>query len=367
MQEQIRKGPWSHRLLLFFFSSLLSLLFIWLLGFVLKDIGTINKPDVEKLRATHIDQEVQDQHALLTDERNQILREIKNEQEHQELLRNSTQSSRETMNQLAEIYRLKLERNLTPGETEQVAMEESQALFLKNQREFEAANQRIAQLNQTRRELDPQIDALQETLGESEKAYSDAYSTEFKQHRFTIACLRLAFLIPLLVLFAWLTFKMRSSPYILIINAALFALFVRTYVVMFEHFPRDFFKYIAILSIIIIVLSFIVYRVRLALKPLPAWLMNQYREAYMRRLCPVCSFPIQQGPLKFARWSKKGLAALPNMAEVPSDSDKPYTCPSCGNKLFDKCESCGSLRHTLLPHCESCGAKSTSLAEVQSE
>lgn len=365
MQEFKRKGPWSHRLLLLFFASLLSLLFIWLLGFILKDIGNINKPDAVELRNTYIDQNVQEEQNNLKIQRDQVMRDIKNEQEHQDLLRNSTQSSRDTMNQLSEIYRLKLERGATPSETEQEAMEQSQALFLQNQMEFEAANQRIAQLNETRRDLDQQIDALQTTLSQGQKVFNEEYNKLNHQHRFLIACLRLGFLVPLFAIFAFLSVRMRNSPYIMIINAALFALFVRTYAVMFEHFPRDFFKYIAILSIIIIVLSFIIYRVRLSLKPLPAWLLNQYREAYMRRLCPVCSFPIQQGPLKFARWSKKGLAALPNLAEVPEDSDKPYTCPSCGSKLFDKCESCGSLRHTLLPHCESCGAESAQFKEIK--
>lgn len=367
MHEHKRKGPWSHRLLLGFFSSLLSLLLIWLLGFVLNDIGKVQKPDQSALMKTYIDQDAQDAYDRLTSERQDIMRDIQNEQENQELLRTSTQSSRDTMKQLAEINRLKLERNVTPGETEQQAMEESQALFLQNQRAFEAANQRITLLNETRRDLDQQIETVNKTITAGQSQYNEEYQKQFQHHRFVVACLRLAFLVPLLVLFAFLTFRMRNSPYILIINAGLFALFVRTYVVMFEHFPRDFFKYIAILSIIIVVLTFLIYRVRLALKPLPSWLMNQYREAYMRRLCPVCTFPIQQGPLKFARWSKKGLAALPNMAEVPNDADKPYTCPSCGTKLFDKCESCGALRHTLLPHCETCGAESSLLAKAQSE
>ncbi len=367
MSEQRRKGPLTHRLILMFFSVLLSLLLIWLLGFVLTDIGKIQKPDWEELRIEFVDQDAMKERDRLSNQRSAIMRDIENEQKRQEILRTSTQSSRDTMNQLAEIHRLKLERGDTPSDTEKQAIEESQTLFLKNQQEFEDANQHIVQLNETRRSLDLQIEAQNEIIHEGETVFNDEYREQYAQHRFMVASLRLMFLVPLLALFAWLSFRMRKSPYILIINAALFALFARTYLVMFEHFPRDFFKYIAILSIIIVVLSFLIYRVRLALKPLPAWLMNQYREAYMRRLCPVCSFPIQQGPLKFARWSKKGLAALPNLAEVPGDSDKPYTCPSCGTKLFDKCGSCGALRHTLLPHCESCGAESPQLSEAEAE
>ena len=48
---QNHKGTWTHRLLVYFFAVLFALLIYWLLGFVMRDIGTWPGPvyaDVEK-------------------------------------------------------------------------------------------------------------------------------------------------------------------------------------------------------------------------------------------------------------------------------------------------------------------------------
>ncbi|MDP6850056.1 MAG: hypothetical protein QF524_03855, partial [Planctomycetota bacterium] len=102
--------------------------------------------------------------------------------------------------------------------------------------------------------------------------------------------------------------------------------------VMHEHFPSEFFKYIAIAAGIAIVLAFLVRSLRSASKPQPAALLNRRREAYHRGNCPECAYPF------------------------PAKHGATFTCPSCGTGLFSKCQSCGESRHDLLRYCTNCGS-----------
>ncbi|MBI1387103.1 MAG: hypothetical protein GC154_01470 [bacterium] len=356
MSSSTTQGHWSHRLSIYFFSTLLSLLFIWLLGFVLKDIDRWEGPDVQAMRDEHIKPEWLSLRDETTAKRDGVLAEIKKEEETQDLLNKSTQSSRETMTQLLEVYRMNLERGITPTEDEHAALSESEKLFLNNQHDYQEANQRIAGLNDRRRELETQLAHVNDLIDQGQKQFNQKYQIVYQRHRFFIACVKLATLIPLLILIAWVSFRYRGGPYIPLVYALLFAVFLRTYLVMFEHFPREFFKYIAILTIISIVLSFLLQRIRLSMRPRLDWLMKQYKEAYTRHRCPVCSFPIQQGALKFAMWTKKGPASLPASMEA-GEEERPYVCPSCGTRLYELCGDCGGLRRSLLPYCDRCGAE----------
>ena len=62
-----------------------------------------------------------------------IQREIEAQQERQVILRESRETAQTTMNQLLDIERLNLEKDVTPSEEEQSARAESQQLFLANQ------------------------------------------------------------------------------------------------------------------------------------------------------------------------------------------------------------------------------------------
>jgi hypothetical protein len=84
-------------------------------------------------------------------------------------------------------------------------------------------------------------------------------------------------------------------------------------------------------------------------------LIKQYQQYYDKCICPVCCKPILSGPLRYTGWKKKTSVPVAPGAEIYKQ--QPYTCPSCGTNLYDKCGSCGDIRHTLLPYCEHCGIK----------
>ena len=56
MSKRTQRGPIAHRLLVFVFSVAFGLLFFWLLGFVIQDIGSWPGPDHSELEERLLDQ-----------------------------------------------------------------------------------------------------------------------------------------------------------------------------------------------------------------------------------------------------------------------------------------------------------------------
>jgi len=138
----------------------------------------------------------------------------------------------------------------------------------------------------------------------------------------------------------------RTGPYWPIVYAAFVSAFIKVAQVSFAYFPRKYFKYIAIMVLIGMVLSILVWLIRRLIAPKKDWLMKQYQQAYDKWICPICSKPIRTGPLRWVAGARhKALIAGGQVAE--SAKLAPYTCPACGTALF----------HTLLPYCEHCGAQ----------
>ena len=67
-----------------------------------------------------------------------------------------------------------------------------------------------------------------------------------RRHHLTNAALKLAFLIPLLVGVTAVGLRKRESPFAPILYSAFAASFWMVAVVMHQHFPSEYFKYIAI-------------------------------------------------------------------------------------------------------------------------
>jgi len=103
-----RKGPLVHRLLIGVFGVLLTLLLVWLLGFVLKDIGRLPGPDYSEVEGRYVDKTLTDRNTELAKELRSLETQIATLRQTQEILRNSTEGSRQTMNQLLDMQRLSL-------------------------------------------------------------------------------------------------------------------------------------------------------------------------------------------------------------------------------------------------------------------
>lgn len=350
------KGPWVNRVLIYFFSTILTLLLVWLLGFVQRDINKMSGPEYKEIEKQYLDQAVLDRLDQIRKEESQLTTQIENKKEVQTILGTSTNNSQQTMNQLLEMHKHNLEQGVKPTEAEQNALAESERIFLENQQKFQEINQSIARLTEQLRTTQQAIRTTEESLKEKRKPAEDEYQEATKRHGIKIASLKLIILIPLLLASGWFAIRFRSTAYAPIANAAFIASLWRIFLVMHEHFPRDFFKYIAIGAAILIVLIFLIHLIRTIVSPNKDWLVKQYKESYARHLCPICSYPILRGPMKYMVWTAKGPKSQGWIKENESGmEDKPYVCPSCGMSLYESCSECQAIRPSLLPYCQSCG------------
>jgi hypothetical protein len=351
------KGPWIHRLLVYTFASIFSLLVYWLLGFVVRDIATWPGPNIQEVEQRILDQNLVQEMASLQNQIDESSRAIASRKESQKVVRDSTSNSEKTMNQLLELQKLTLQRGVTPSPDEVKALAESEKLFLANQSKYQEINDQIAGLSDELSRLENRQRETQKKLQTQRPAVQEEYNRLYSRHQWKLAALKLTFLVPLVALAVWLFLKKRATLYAPLVYGLGLAVLVKVGQVMHEHFPRRYFKYILILIALVLVVRVLVYLLRAMAYPKLDWLLKQYREAYEHFLCPVCNYPIRLGPRKHLFWTRRSLKKL----QVPPGSettvDKPYICPVCATHLFEECVACKGIRHSLLPACAHCGAE----------
>lgn len=352
---QKSRGPWFHRALVFTFSVLLGILIYWLLGFVMRDIGTWPGPAYAEVESRLLNQELAKRLQDLTVQIEDVNRGIAVDQKRQEVLSNSTSSSERTMNQLLELQRLALQRGVTPTQAEQTALAQSEQLFLANQQKYQEINEKITALTEQLHTLESQKRELNKDLEKQRQPVQQEYNALVRRHNFKLAAIKLAVLVPLLVVAGILALKKRASLYAYLVYACGIAVLVKVFMVMHEHFPTRYFKYVLILAVLALVAWTLVCLLRMVAYPKRDWLLRQYREAYESFFCPICSFPIRRGPLRYMVWSRRSLKKLSVLPETAGEADQPYVCPMCATRLFEECEGCHAIRHALLPACAKCG------------
>ena len=330
------------------------------------DIERIEGPDYQEIRKSHVDEKLEEERDDLAAQLAQLENSIDREGEIQKEERRSMDNARETMKQMMDLHRLSLEQGAPPSETETEALATAQQRFLSAQNKFEESNARITESNAERFQISEGKRKAEKDLALQEKPARDEYDETQTRHRLKLASFKLAFIVPLFLLSAFLIYRYRRSIYRPVFIAALGATFWHLARVMFDHFPREYFKYIAIVAGIITVIVFLVWLLRKASRPNRSLLLNRYREAYRNHTCAICAFPVARGPMRFAQWTKKGpvISRQAIGGETADDADEPYSCPSCGTSLYDTCHSCNKTRHSLLPFCEHCGDE---LEEAESE
>ncbi|AQQ72016.1 hypothetical protein SMSP2_02395 [Limihaloglobus sulfuriphilus] len=312
-------------------AAVLTLLIFWAFSFVLRDIGDLPGPDREKIEKNYITQENIDTLDALRKEREEL---------------NSAQTRQKDLQQLANqtIEMLVKKGQLSPGEQETLARQSEK---------FQSAGVELEKLTNQLYEVNQKISRLEEQHKKNLANADEEFRELYKKHRLKTAFVKLAFIVPVLLISAWLALKYRKSPYRSLIFAAFIASFWKTVVVMHNYFPSQYFRYILVAAAIAITAAIMYIIIRQAIKPRLDWLLKQYRSAYSGGRCPVCSEPIRRGPLK----DITGQDGKPRLSVTISGDvrEKPYSCPSCGTRLFEKCKNCGEIRKSLLPFCQSCG------------
>ena len=348
--------PRSLRVGSFLLSVLLMFLFVWLLGFVLDDLDDLPGPQWNEVLARHEDPALRTRAGQLLAAIGDIDRQVARQSELQGELRASMGNARDAMSQFLSLQRSSLDQGIQTTDADRQILIQAQQRFFEAQDRFEVANAEIAASNEARHTLREEQRTVQEQLEAQERPARTEYDALYREHRWRVAAYKLAFIVPIFLLAAWLFSRNRTSPFRSIYLALLAATFWKLGQVMFEHFPREYFKYIAITAAIAIVLGFLLWMLRKAARPGRDLLLTRYREAYRAHVCPVCAYPIARGPLRFAVWTRKGPRPASGDHGASDDGEgAPYACPSCGTSLFAPCTSCQSMRHALLPFCEHCG------------
>ena len=341
---------------IYFLSTILTFLLIWLLGFLLRDIGNLNGPDFSQISRSHVNPALTERSTALERQISEIDVQVGRQREIQQNLQQSMNNARETMQQMMNLHRLSLEQKVTPSDTEREALATGQKRFLDAQERFEQANEAISTSNQTKYDLSQELKSVRSQIEDQHQPARQEFDRLSRTHRFKVASLKLAFIVPLFLLASWLVYRFRESPFRPIFFAGLIATFWKLGTVMFDHFPREFFKYIAISAGILIVLAFLFWMLHRSVRPGRMAQLRRFREAYSAHHCPICAHPIARGALKYAVWTRKGPKLVSPGAAAGGLAEEPrYACPSCGALLFEKCEQCGSTRHSLLPYCDNCG------------
>ena len=353
------RGPWIHRLTVAVLTLLVALLFYWLLGFVLADIGSIRGPQWREVEEARVDAGLRQQEESLQRQIQEIELAIRDSTNRQAVLRDSTDNSERTMNRLLEFQKLSLQKDVAPSEVEQEALAESQQLFLQRQRQYQEINDRVAELSDELRGLETAQRENNRLLQEARGPAREEHARLAARHQLRLGFFQLAVLVPLLSVLVGMILKRRTSLYAPLLFAGGVATAFRVMLVMHEHFPRKYFKYILILTALTLAVLALVYLLRMVAFPKASWLLKQRREAYERFLCPVCAFPIRRGPLRYSFWNRRTAKRLLPAAGGIRSPEEAYVCPVCATSLFEACPACHGIRATLLPACSHCGASTT--------
>lgn len=339
----------------FFLCALLTLLFIWLLDFLRNDVGDIEGPDRDTFYAG-LDQGPSELLKDLKRQEAEVTRQVRRKQGSQQDYKASMENARQVMTEIADLQRLSIEQGLAPPQSDVEALAAARSRFLTAQEQFESANVEVTALNLQSYDLRDQIREQEIVVVEHRRPADEAVAAAYRAHRLKIAFFQLGIQLPLFLLAAWLVSTRKRSPYRPIYLAALVATFWEVGIIAWEHFPKEYFKYIASITAIAITLGFLRYILVNASKPPRELLLRRYRASYEKCRCPVCDFSVRRGSLRDAVWTRRGPLAATTDASTTAE-EHPYTCPSCGTTLFDNCSECQKIRHTLLPSCEHCGVQ----------
>ena len=351
------KGSWGVRFFIVVLGIILGVLFYWLLSFVEGDIGRIQSPDRHAVRREYISAELDDQKGHLEKEVRMLGRKISTFQERKGNLADNTSNLRNTIDRLISIQKESIAKNVQFSEKNEQILHKSHAAFLENQNKDLGLNQQIGELIQQRQQKEAELTEVTEQIKTLETDVHQAYSKLMEKHRLKVAILKMSFLVPVFLAVAFLFMKYRTSAYWPLVWSTFIASFIKIALVAHKYFPTNYFKYIALVVVIAIVLRILIYLIKMIVAPKKDLLIKQYQQFYDKHLCPVCTKPIKAGPLRYAGWKKKTTVLAPQGTEI--DKQQAYTCPSCGTNLYDECERCGKIRHTLLPYCEHCGTEKT--------
>ena len=204
-------APWPLRLAIGFLSLLLTLFFIWLLSFMLNDIGDLPGPDYNAIQKRHVPEEKLNEANDLATQLVGVEKRIKRQEEIQGTLQQSMRNAETALTKIADLQRLSIEGGGKPSEVDRQAMENARSRFYTAQDEYESANETITTLNDERHQIKQSIASIDAELRQFKNKSQAEYNDARRSHDLKIASLKLVFVVPLLLLAAWLVKKSAAA------------------------------------------------------------------------------------------------------------------------------------------------------------
>ncbi len=354
-ERQKPKGPWINRFAIRFLAVILAVVLFWFLGFLVEDIKSIRGPKYDEVEKRHVEQSLVERKETLDKQITDLNRKISNRTEEQRIVGDSSKNLQLTINQLLDLQKLGIQKNLPLSESEQSNLTASLNHFLESQKKYQELNAKISELTGQKRVLEDERRVIERQIHQQRIPAQEEFSKLSSRHRLKLAFFQLLILVPLLLIAVFLIIKKRSGIYFPFFLAFGGATLVKVGFVIHEYFPTRYFKYILIIALLLAIGRLLIHLIRTVAFPKAQWRVKQYREAYERFLCPVCEYPIRIGPRRFLYWTRRTVNKV--IPQTDQTGEEVYTCPSCGTALFEECSSCQEIKHSLLPHCQHCGAE----------
>ncbi len=350
-----KKGPRGYRLLVMALNGLFGLLLYWLLGFIMEDISNQPGPNLQILQKKYQDSILVQEEETINESLEKSTNTVSEQQQQLKNLEASIASYRDTMNQLLDLQKASIQKGVVFSSESQKNLHDVTVLYLNHQKHFQDLNNAIISGNLEVQQLQNRLQEISSKLdNQKEKAYRE-YNSLWAKHNWAMAGLQLLSLIPLLLVAFYLVRKYKKSPYKTMFITAGIAVFVKISMVMHNYFPSYLFKYLLISALIYCTAKLLVTKLRLLAAPNRPWIEQQNSEAYQKNQCPQCQFPIRPSIAKFFCNEAKNTLFTSDSHYL--ESVEGYTCPCCGQLLFNKCSSCSHLKYSLLSYCDSCGSK----------
>ena len=357
-KKKSMKSPFGVRFAIWSGSFFLSLLLIWLIGFVLKDVGDFGGVDRAEVSNKYVGEDLAARDKALREQLAQVSWKIKQSQEREKFLTDNIGSSRQTIEQMRDLQRLSLEKTGDVPQEQQDALSEAETAFLRDQASLRTIRDELIAQRERKLETEREHSGVKARMSEKRREADLEYFALVQKQRTMTGLLKLGILLPAVFAAAWLFARKRSGPFAPLVYAVCIAVACHLIWVIHSHFPMRFFKYVYVLAAILIVLRILWTLIRGAIRPSASLLLKRYREAYRKAQCPVCGHPILRGTAQLIEMATQGRIhrrVSLNINTGMEDEERPYTCPSCGETLFEECKSCSRVRHALLPSCQHCG------------
>ena len=356
------KGTFWMRFSILLLAVVFGILVYWSAGFLLDDIRVIRMPDRNAFFEQHIDKSLQEELEALEMRLQELEHKHNLISQQRGFIKDSSGSLKITVDNL---FKLKSRDQQLISEAQFGQVLSTLDKVIKIQDEFKQTADRYLKTTNERFELKKQVKALKKRIEEQKQEIQRQFAEKLHKHRIKTTFVKIAFLLPMVLVCTVLLVRKRRSIYRLIYFSASVAIYIKTALVIHDNFPSRHFKYILTISMLALVGWGFAWLIRRLVKPRIDTLLKQYRQAYERFLCPVCEYPIRTGPRKYLYWTRRTVhktALAPDQGN--QDADEPYNCPACGTSLFEKCDSCGKLCHSLLPNCQHCGNRKTITGEA---